>query len=97
MSKTYGMNGNASGKDASTTKPNGLPSSKEKRGNETMSKEVIMRLTSDHIKVKGGEYVRDLVRCSECDVAHICNMAPKLIAEAEGEDGFCSFGEVRDE
>lgn len=24
-----------------------------------MSKEIIVRLTSDHIKVKGGEYVRD--------------------------------------
>lgn len=29
-------------------------------------KEVIIRLNSDHIKVKGAEYVRDLVRCKEC-------------------------------
>lgn len=29
-------------------------------------KEVIIKLTSDHIKVKGGEYVRDLVRCKDC-------------------------------
>ena len=29
-------------------------------------KEVIVRLTSDHIKVKGGEYVQDFVRCQDC-------------------------------
>ena len=28
--------------------------------------EIIVKLTSDHIKVKGGEYVQDLVRCKEC-------------------------------
>ena len=28
--------------------------------------EVIVKLTSDHIKVKGGEYVQDLVRCQDC-------------------------------
>ena len=27
--------------------------------------EVIVKLTSDHIKVKGAEYVQDLVRCAE--------------------------------
>ena len=31
-----------------------------------MSKEVIVRMTSDHIKVKGGEYVQDFVRCQDC-------------------------------
>ena len=28
--------------------------------------EIIVKLTSDHIKVNGGEYVQDLVRCKEC-------------------------------
>ena len=29
-------------------------------------REAIVRLTSDHIKVKGGEYVQDFVRCQDC-------------------------------
>ena len=29
-------------------------------------KEIIIRLNSDHIKVKGGEYVQDFVRCQDC-------------------------------
>ena len=29
-------------------------------------KEVIIRLNSDHIKVKGGQYVQDFVRCQDC-------------------------------
>ena len=28
--------------------------------------EVIVKLNSDHIKVKGGQYVQDLVRCKDC-------------------------------
>ena len=33
---------------------------------EQKMKEVIIRLKSDHIKVKGAEYVQDLVRCQDC-------------------------------
>ena len=29
-------------------------------------KEVIVKLTSDRIKIKGGEYVQDIVRCQDC-------------------------------
>ena len=29
-------------------------------------KEVIVKLTSDRIKIKGGEYVQDFVRCQDC-------------------------------
>ena len=29
-------------------------------------KEVIVKLTSDHIKVKNGEYVQDFIRCQDC-------------------------------
>ena len=28
--------------------------------------EVIMKLKGNHVKVKGGEYIQDLVRCVEC-------------------------------
>ena len=31
-----------------------------------MSKEMIVKMTGDQIKVKGGEYVQDLTRCEEC-------------------------------
>lgn len=50
--------------------------------------EVIVRLTADHIKVKGGEYVQDLVRCDECvgaDECDVLSMFPKI--------DWCSFGE----
>ena len=60
-------------------------------------KEVIIRLNSDHIKIKGGEYVRDLVRCAECknkdDVVDYCHKADRWI----NANDFCSYGEVRDE
>ena len=53
-------------------------------------REVIVKLTSDHIKVKGGEYVRDLVRCKDCKWNSECRML-------DDDNGFCSDGEVRDE
>jgi len=28
--------------------------------------EAVVKLTSDRIKIKGGEYVQDLVRCQDC-------------------------------
>ena len=62
--------------------------------------EAIVRLTSDHIKVKGGEYVRDLVRCKECKYEEKCNTVVHFLADG-GIDviplEFCSYGEVRDE
>ena len=62
-------------------------------------KEVIVRLTSDHIKVKGAEYVRDLVRCKDCKWADRCsqNVAMRETYEMYEELDFCSYGEVRDE
>jgi len=59
--------------------------------------EVIIKLTSDHIKVKGGEYVRDLVRCKECIWFDTDNtgedycMYVKGLADANADD-FCSYG-----
>lgn len=41
--------------------------------------EVIVKMTGDRIKVKGGEYVRDLVRCKECKHRPIKE-------DADGED-----------
>ena len=63
-------------------------------------KEVIVRLTSDHIKVKGAEYVRDLVRCDDCKYRymdadfHVWTCTYGLMINP---NGFCNYGEVRDE
>ena len=61
--------------------------------------EVIVKLTSDRIKVKGGEYVQDLVRCKECihgkvefvddDTWIYC----KHHYDYWRSDDFCSYGE----
>ena len=65
-------------------------------------KEVIVRLTSDRIKIKGGEYVRDLVHCKKCkhwingdDTYGICYRCTNT--RQMRYDDFCSYGEVRDE
>lgn len=65
-------------------------------------KEVIVRLTSDHIKVKGGQYVRDLVRCGECrqwlNNSGLCKHWSKLYGSVLTKaDDFCSYGEREDE
>ena len=60
--------------------------------------EVIIKLTSDHIKIKGAEYVRDLVRCQDCrwHRGSLCVRIPGLKI-AMLDDDYCSHGEVRDE
>lgn len=62
--------------------------------------EVLMRLTSDHVKVKGGEYVQDLVRCSECKNRSKCHENVHQTSIGQGlvyvPISFCSAGE-RDE
>ena len=62
-----------------------------------MSKEVIVKLTSDHIKVKGAEYVQDLVRCQDCkyDQTRRCPLYTAKFGYCD--EDFCSCGEVRDE
>ena len=58
-------------------------------------KEVIVRLTSDHIKVKGGEYVQDIVRCKDCRWYKDFDGCFFSTAEVE-PNHFCAWGE-RDE
>lgn len=60
-------------------------------------KEVIVKLTSDHIKVKGAEYVQGLVRCGKCaNKDEYCDYCHKLGRDINPND-FCSYFEVRDE
>ena len=67
-------------------------------------KEIIIRLNSDHIKVKGGEYVQDFVRCKECkwwlDNLNEDNTDEDYIEcpfdgtrRIPKPDDFCSYGE----
>lgn len=64
-------------------------------------KEAIIRLNSDHIKVKGAEYVQDLVRCRDCKYWWECK--PRGGGDCDHyamntkPDDFCNYGEVRDE
>ena len=65
-------------------------------------KEVIVRLTGDYIKVKGGEYVRDIIRCKDCKYWDDTNKYDIYCSLLEGlcdisPNDFCSYGEVRDE
>jgi len=64
--------------------------------------EVIVKLTADHIKIKGGEYVQDLVRCGECKYWDVDNNREIYCSLLEGmcdigKDSFCSYGERKGE
>ena len=60
-------------------------------------KEAIIKLNSDHIKVKGGEYVQELVRCKECKWSKAngtYQWCGRLDSTARiTADDFCSYGE----
>ena len=60
--------------------------------------EVIVKLTADHIKIKGGEYVQDLVRCIDCKWynGNNCTIIPWRNGLVVAID-FCSHGERRDQ
>lgn len=57
--------------------------------------EIIVKLNSDHIKVKNGEYVQDIVRCKECKWAEVCsqNVAMRETYDMYEKIDFCSYGE----
>ena len=47
--------------------------------------EIIVKLTDSRIKLKGGEYVRDLVRCKDCKYAEVAD-------PEDSQDGYtCQF------
>ena len=53
--------------------------------------EIIVRLKDNRIKITGGEYVRDLVRCKDCKHFTYCENDCCL------PENFCSQGEKEDE
>ena len=62
-------------------------------------REAIVRLTSDHIKVKGGEYVQDFVRCQDCKhwVYNFNGCSRNPCTEPWYATDFCNYGEREDE
>lgn len=63
--------------------------------------EIIVKLTDSRIKLKGGEYVRDLVRCKDCEHGQSYNMfgsryCLKHNDVAVRDNDFCSYGERKD-
>ena len=60
--------------------------------------EIIVKLTDSRIKLKGGEYVRDLVRCKDCVYREVKGEGMThwfgcRIMEHNDDDWYCSFGE----
>ena len=60
-------------------------------------KEIIVKMNADHIKIKGGEYVQDIVRCKECKYA-TKRLNDDYLCTHHGRDWnyydhFCSYGE----
>ena len=53
--------------------------------------EIIVRLRDNRIKITGGEYVRDLVRCKDCKHFTYCENDCCL------PENFCNQGEKEDE
>ena len=64
-------------------------------------KEVVIKLNSDRIKVKGGEYVQDLVRCENCRKSHIDGKTTHYLwctewGRSTDVFGYCERGERRE-
>ena len=63
--------------------------------------EIIVKLTDSRIKLKGGEYVQDLVRCKDCKYDHKCSH--NIIRPSKGGGiiycplEYCSEGERKEE
>lgn len=54
--------------------------------------EMIVKLKKDHVKIKGCEYVRDLIRCEDCKYYEdgLCANIDFLTVKP---DDFCSYAE----
>ena len=69
--------------------------------------EIIVKLTGSRIKLKGGEYVRDLVRCRDCkwfgesvQGTGLCSLGGEELEWANANtmyaDDYCSYGERKE-
>ena len=69
---------------------------------ENSMSEAIIKLTNDRIKVKGGEYVQDLVRCENCRKSHIDGKTTHYLwctewGRSTDTFGYCERGEIEGE
>lgn len=53
---------------------------------------MIVGLHEDHVKTKGCEYVRDLIRCEDCKY-YESGLCANINFLAVQPDDFCSYGE----
>lgn len=63
-----------------------------------MAKEMIVKMNTDYAKIKGCEYIRDLIRCEDCKYFIPVNNAPSECASTGLDvtaDDFCSYAEER--
>ena len=60
--------------------------------------EIIVKMNDNHIKIKGGDYVQDLVRCQDCKhwVYNFNGCSRNPCTEPWLATDFCNYGE-RDE
>ena len=63
-----------------------------------MDSEMIVKLNQDHVKIKGCEYIRDLIRCENCKwYVPVNNSDHGACGSITGRtvypDDFCSEGE----
>lgn len=69
--------------------------------------EIIVKMNDRHIKLKGGEYVRDIVRCKDCKYWSEQDKKSPFYRGTDciryggmgmaTADDFCSYGEVSNE
>lgn len=61
-------------------------------------KEMVVRMTTDHIKVKNGEYLQDIVRCQDCKhwVYNFNGCSRNPCTEPWYATDFCNYGERRE-
>ena len=61
-----------------------------------MSKEMIVRLNEDRVKINGCEYVQDLIRCKDCkhytESDHKCSVLNAIVTDMF----YCRDGEEVD-
>ena len=58
--------------------------------------EIIVRLTSNHIKLKGGEYICDLVRCRDCKKRKKNKFCLEHRRYERDDNGYCHHGTTDD-
>ena len=65
-----------------------------------MSKEMIVRLNEDRVKIKGCEYVQELVRCRDCTAWSLMRddvgKCDAYLISTRADD-FCSVAEPKEE